>query len=398
MARPSRQRTRPGLGLRGALILAVIAVGLAGWIYVSRPAHDPIAVGNSPSAILQHIPPGAMLVATVDIAALRHTALGKQLLGQGRTVAGLGEVATICGSDPMLAVERMAIAIPDAGHDAGFGLFASGAIVANQLIGCAEKIVAKGGGRPVRVPAGRFTVLKDASLELSSAELAAADGGPVILAEPTYVRAALGTEGAESMHTDARHAALRELVPAGQLVATAVLTAEQRRALIDELKAQNQADSPFRSVIGAALALSVDTRLEIAVAIRCDAAQACRRVAAHLLEAAKSEADTAAARAIGLGAVLERMHVETQGDAVHVRLAMPAADALSLLRRVLALRRLTESGHVPTVPQPSVVPRPPVPQPPVPAERGASRLDAGVGDAGVVIDGRPAPAPTSDAN
>lgn len=371
---------RRGLGARGMAILAGIITLLAGWIYVSRRATDAPPAATTEGGILQFIPPGAMLVATVDVAALRHTPLGEQLLGQGRSVAGLGEVATICGADPMDQVEGMAIAIPDAGQDTGFGLFASGPIRAAELIGCAEKIVAKRGGRPVRVAAGSFTVLKDASLELSSAELAAAEGGPVILAEPTYVRAALGTVAAESIQRDERHAALRELVPAGQLVATAVLSAEQRRALIEELEAQNQSSSPFRAVTGGALTLTVDEALELVVAIRCDDTRACTKVAAHIQRAAEDEAESEAAQAIGLSAVLKGLQVQTEGDAVRIRVHMPAADALVVLRRALAFRKLLQSGGL-------VEPPPRAEGAPAPPREDAP--DAGVGDAGLRIPAKP---------
>ena len=357
------------------VILAGILTVLAGWIYVSRAVDAPAAADGAPS-ILHHIPPGAMLVATVDVSALRDTALGKQLLGQGRSVAGLGDVSTICGSDPMDGVEHMAIAIPDAGEDTGFGLFATGAISGEAIVGCAERIVSKRGGRPVRVPAGRFKVLRDASLELSSAELAAADGGPIVLAEPAYVRAALGTDNGPSLNDDELHRALRGLVPAGQLVATAVLTTAQRRALIDELKAQNQTSSPFRSVNGAALAVSVDDQLRVALAIRCDAADACGDVATHLRSAARSEADGLPAQAVGLAGVLKRIEIETVGDAVHVRLTMPAADALVALRRVLALRQLASAPAA----------QPPAAQPSTPETEPAPPDPEALGDAGVRIE------------
>lgn len=371
MARAHRPRTRPGLGVRGAIVLVVALAAIAAWIVANRRV---VGEGAEPASasILEHVPPGAMLLATVDVAALRGTPLGEQLLGQGRTVAGLGEVTAICGADPMDAVRLLAIAIPDAGQDTGFGLFAAGPFDAAELIGCAEKIVAGRGGRPVRSPAGRFLLLKDASLELSSAELAAADGGPVILGEPAYVRAALGTESAESSERDERHAALRGLVPGGQLVATAALSAEQRRALISELKAQNMPDSPFRSVNGAALSVSVTDEIALSVAVRCDDAEASLRVAEHIRRAAESEADSLPAQAIGLSALLERLDVKADAQAVHVRLSMPAAEALATLRRALALRKLAEPGVFPEAP---VEPAP----------------DAGAGGAGIRIEARPPP-------
>ncbi len=380
------RRPRRGLGPRGVAILLGALALLVGWIAVTRATSSPTATADASVTVLDHIPPGAMLVASLDVAALRNTPLGEQLLGQGRTVAGLGEVSALCGADPMDRVDELAIAVPGGAEDAGFGFFARGRIDAGELLGCAEKIVKERGGRPVRVPAGRFWVLKDASLELSSAELAVADGGPIVLAEPSYVRAALGTEGGSSMRSDAQHSALVALVPRGQLVATAVLSAEQRRALVDELMAQNMGDSPFRSVVGGALSLTVTDAVTLAVALRCEQASACARVAEHVRQAARAEADTLAARAIGLSGILAGLDVRLEGDAVHVRVVVPAAEALTMLRRALALRQLAEPGATKTGPTPAPAP--------APDARGAGGEDDGVaagGAAGLRIEAAPRP-------
>ena len=375
---------KPGLGRRGAVVLAALLALLAGFIYLSRSAESDEAATSS---ILGSIPREAMLVVVVDVASLRTSEVGRQLLGLGRTVArlGLDDIANSCGSDPMDAVTELAIVIPNAPQDAGFGIFARGDFKASALIGCAEKIWTKRGGRPVRVPEGRFTVIKDASLELTSAEIAATDGGPLIFAEPSYVRAALGTVPEESLAVNEQHQALRKLVPGGQLVATAVLTAEQRRGLIEELRTLNQTDSPFRSLNSAALSLTIDTALKLSMAIRCDAATDCKGMGEHIRRFVRDEASRPAAKAIGLSSVLENMTVAPSGDVVQLRLSIPATQAEDILNRALALQQLMATP-TPANPSNTLAPKAP---PRDAGDKDAGVDDAGVGDAGVRIPAKP---------
>ncbi|HZO13719.1 MAG TPA: hypothetical protein VFB62_10680 [Polyangiaceae bacterium] len=329
-----------GLGVRGIVILAAIALLTVGWLYVSRSKHAPATASRS---VLDVIPEGAFLVAVVDVAALRQTEVGQRFLGEGRNIAGLGDVNQVCGSDPMNAVTELAVAVPGA-SGIGFGLFATGNIEADAMLSCAERIVEKRGGRPVRQQRDGFAVLRDATLELSSAELAVADKGPLLLAEPDYVRASLevAAERAPSTRDEPAHRALRKLVEPGLLVATVVLNEEQRKSLADELRAQQMSDSPFSSLTSGAMSVALGERLRMHVVLRCTSAEACTGVARLIDSARRDEMATFSARAVGLAAVLEQAAVSADGDAVHLKADIGVDEAIEVVRRALLLRRLSQ--------------------------------------------------------
>lgn len=370
-----------GLGRRGMALLAVLVGALVGWVALAPKRHAPGAHGGAaePSGadILAHVPADAFLVAEVNVDRLRTTELGRRLLGDGRQVAGLGDIQTLCGRDPMDAVRRLVIALPE--QDAvGFGVFADGeTISAAAMLGCAERIVVERGGRPQRTVRGRFEVLEDTDASLSSAQLAVADGGPLVLGEPPYVDASLRlAEGdGASLAGAGQHAELRRTLEGDVVLATAVLSAEQRATLRQELRVQGMADSPFRSVSAAGLGASVGTDLGLHAALVCDDEAAARGVAQVVDEARRGEASTPAAVVSGLDQVLGRLEVEATGATVQLRLRLPVDEALSLVQRLLALRRLAR----------------PVPSPPSPADPTADTAAGGAPPAVSIERVTPAP-------
>ncbi|MEZ4447716.1 MAG: hypothetical protein R3B72_52050 [Polyangiaceae bacterium] len=358
--------SRRGLGLRGGVTLGLMLAVLAAWVILNRgaegqgaevPPTASAAVPAPAASILDQIPARAFAVATVDVAALRATSLGQQLLGRGREVAGLGEIASICGADPMDDVEALAVAVPQ-GAELGFGIFATGRITVERLLGCAEKIVREKGGDPVRRQEGGFTVLADAGAALSSAEFAARDGGPFVLGEPAYVALgiALHAGRGESARRAPEHASLRMALGRGVAEATVVLDAEQRRMLASELEAQGMADSPFVAVRGGGLSLGLDRDLRLHAVLRCDDAQAAVAVAKVVDLAREDEAKAVTALVSGLDLVMKRLVVRPDGDLVHLEVAMPLDDALALAQRLMALRRLAQMPPPATSAQPSVSP------------------------------------------
>jgi hypothetical protein len=343
---------RPRLGRRGVAVLAAIVLALGGWIWLRRSQNDDASAGTPPppAGVLAAIPEGALLVAVVDVTALRRSPLGERLLGRGRAIPGLGDVAAICGADPMAVVDELAFAVP-AGFDAGFGLFAAGPIDAAQLLGCAEGIVRQRGGRPARSLVGRFGVLRDDGTGPAAAELAAADGGPVVLAEEAYVSRALELAGGRgrSAADEPAHRELRGLVEPGVLVATLVLGSDQLAALEAELRAQGADASPLRALRAGALSVRLDGALLVHAVARCQEASACAELADRIDEARHDEARTPAARAIGLAAVLEELVVEPAGEVVHIRATIPLARAADILERIMLWREIDQAvGPAPT--------------------------------------------------
>ncbi len=361
-----------GLGLRGGLILLVIAAAVVAWLAMSRrDVVEPGIAAAGEASVITAIPDGAMLVVEVDLGALRQTELGKRLLGHGRDIAGLGEIQTICGADPMDAVTQLAVAVPTAGVDAGFGVFARGSFDADKLLSCAERIVARRGGKPMRRRSGRFAILRDANLALASAELAVADGGPFVLAEPPYLAAslqAMARPGPPGGPNEA-HRALRRLLPDRTVMATVVLNDELRNTLADELRKQNLADSPFRAIHSGALAIEIGQTLHLEAVLRCDDATSCRGVYHAIDTVMKEEAYSPLAKATGLTQVLKATAIRPLGPKVVLRVTLSLDEALGIVRNLLVLRRL---GSLPPPAAPTAsAPQPPAstasaPPPPVP--------------------------------
>ncbi|MEQ9318860.1 MAG: hypothetical protein RIF41_06850 [Polyangiaceae bacterium] len=135
------------------------------------------------------------------------------------------------------------------------------------------------------------------------------------------------------------------------------------------------ADSPFRSVSAAGLGASVGTDLGLHAALVCDDEAAARGVAQVVDEARRGEASTPAAVVSGLDQVLGRLEVEATGATVQLRLRLPVDEALSLVQRLLALRRLAR----------------PVPSPPSPADPTADTAAGGAPPAVSIERVTPAP-------
>jgi hypothetical protein len=228
--------------------LLAIGLLLTGWIYLRRRgASSGVGSGDGMASVRDAMPADALLAVVIDVTKLRSTDVGKTLLGQGRSMAGLGEIQRLCGGDPMDGVDQLGFAVPMEGPEDAFGVFATGAIDATAMLRCAERIVKEHGGTAERRTLGRFEVLDDASRQGSTAQLAVADLGPLVLAEPPYLERALDAAAGKAprLSVEPRHRRLWQTVGPGLLVATVVLSPEQRRTLADELRRQGMAASPF---------------------------------------------------------------------------------------------------------------------------------------------------------
>ncbi|MBW2524748.1 MAG: hypothetical protein JRI23_11255, partial [Deltaproteobacteria bacterium] len=337
------------MGSRGLVVavFAVLAALVVGWLWSSSRHAEPRAVlapaspdgGPEPLDPLSAVPRGALLIATVDVEALRNTTLGERLIGRGRRVGGLGLVSDVCGSDPMAGVERLAITIPSDG-EAAFAVTATGAVDADALLRCAARVIERRGGRPVASPMGRFRVLRDVSVtEPGGAELAVATGGPVILAPGAYLRAAVdAAEGRlESVRASVPHRELRAAVGDGVIVVTVVLTPELRRTLAQELVVQGAEDSPASAILSAGLSLRVGDMLDGHAVLRCDRAEPCRAIAKVLDEARRRRLADLSAHHPTLAALLRDASIRARGTAVHGAVSIPASRGLDVLDGLLAL-------------------------------------------------------------
>lgn len=369
--------------LRQALaVFSIGAVGLVGyfvWAQMKKAAF---------TSSLDALPDGALLVATADVATLRKSNMFAPIFNESGEIPGLGNVKDVCGFDPLERVTDVAVGIPATGGDGDFGVVASGKIDAESLLSCAGKVIEARGGRPVVNPIGSFRSVRDASARSGGAEIAARDGGPILLGAGTYLRAMIDAADARipRVTTDLLHERLSQQIGAGALRATVVLTAEQRRTLNEELARGGAEGSPASAMIGLGLAVSIDTRVGLSGVVACDAAQPCADLGRTFDARRMSQADDPLMRLIGAKPLLERMTIAAEGTKIAARVDMSSEEATNLVERLMLLRQALQRREL----QDSLEdkrPAPPAPRETSEETRDAGASDAGTGDAGPMRDG-----------
>ncbi|HEY4105018.1 MAG TPA: hypothetical protein VGM44_14065 [Polyangiaceae bacterium] len=252
------------------------AVALAAWVFGVQARHPERAhtVASEHAAPLAIIPPGAAFVLTADIAQLRHAALGSALATRfAKFGAGTGDLSKLCGFDPLASLDRLALAVPDAGEHANaraedFGIVASGRFTAAQIMRCATAAINARGGDPISTELGKFSSVRDRKAE--GGEVAARDGGPLIVSGGSYFRALLdAAEGnapklEHQNPRDALHVALRRSLGAGTIVATWLLSP----GWFERVSGDNSGRlSPLRGLkaLGARIELDRDARVSVLV-------------------------------------------------------------------------------------------------------------------------------------
>ena len=178
---------------------------------------------------LSIIPPGSAFVLTADLRKLEQASLGAFLAQRLGHAGGAGKFATLCGFDPVARLDQLAFSVPSAGLDAqehpeDFGIVASGRFTAAEIMRCAKAATAEHGGETVQTKLGSFSTARDRK---TSGEVAARDGGPLIVSGGGYFRelldAADGHAPKRDDARDARHVELRRSLGPGPIVATWVL-------------------------------------------------------------------------------------------------------------------------------------------------------------------------------
>jgi len=178
---------------------------------------------------LSIIPPGSAFVLTADLRKLEQASLGAFLAQRLGHAGGAGKFATLCGFDPVARLDQLAFSVPSAGLDAqehpeDFGIVASGRFTAAEIMRCAKAATAEHGGETVQTKLGSFSTARDRK---TSGEVAARDGGPLIVSGGGYFRelldAADGHAPQRDDARDARHVELRRSLGPGPIVATWVL-------------------------------------------------------------------------------------------------------------------------------------------------------------------------------
>ncbi|HVY30985.1 MAG TPA: hypothetical protein VHB79_30710 [Polyangiaceae bacterium] len=163
-------------------LLLVAAVAAAAWLLVHAARVRP---GYHEVDLLAAVPAGPDLLFTADVAALGRDAAEELLQAGGGALLGLRE---LCGFEPLLGLRRVVLAMPRgvAGEASDFALIAETSLDAESVLRCAEAVVRKRGGTPVRSSLGAFTSVRDQNKPLG--EIAMRPDGLFVLSGGKYFR------------------------------------------------------------------------------------------------------------------------------------------------------------------------------------------------------------------
>ena len=316
------------------MLAAVLALALAGAWFLAPAASEPAAV--------EAIPSGAFLVATIDLAAVRASPLAKDLGG----VREVGEVAELCGFDPLAHAKSVAIGVPEK-PDGVFGLAITSDLAEDDLVRCAKRVMSARSAMPSVTRRGGWTLVEQEGL-LSAAtrpKIAYRDGAPLLVARGDYLATMQGAvDGETKRAADASaHAALRKrALPNAFFVATALLPKSVRDRIQQEMggDATPAGKKTMAGILAvSAVSLSVaprgDAMLDVAAELDCDSDEACATVRDFLDQKRKSIAAEPGARFAGIAGLLDAVHLDAKGPSVALSLTAPEGEIVRAARAVL---------------------------------------------------------------
>ncbi len=202
----------------------VLALAVAASIGVVARSKQRAPRAATPAAsLLSAVPTGPALLVTVDVEALGEAAAVELLRAGGGALLGLRE---LCGFEPLLGVRQVVLALPpaEAEQTPDFALIAQTALDVEPVLRCAEAVIKKRGGTPVRGNLGAFRSVRDQKKPLG--EMAMRDDGLFVLSGGQYFRdvidAASGhfVADAAAQGRSRSHAAMRARLAPYQLAVT----------------------------------------------------------------------------------------------------------------------------------------------------------------------------------
>jgi hypothetical protein len=309
---PSRER-----GL--SWLLLVVALGASAWVVWRSKLHAHLPTTEQKLDLLSVVPPGPGLLVTADVGALSPEVALDLMRAGGGALLGLREQ---CGFEPLLGLRRVVFAMPfraePSGAAADFALIADTSLEPEPVLRCAEQVIQKRGGKPVRSRLGPFTSVRDQAKPIG--EMAIRDDGLFVLSGGQYFRdvidAASGSAGgdeASQLRTRVHLGVRRRLEPA-QLAITLL----------------PGANLPLPGVQALGLGLEVGSNVKLRGFVGCPTAPECAQ-AQQLLERLKADG----AREPGLSG-LASLSVVQQGPQLHVTGTLPRAQLGPLLTQLLS--------------------------------------------------------------
>jgi hypothetical protein len=290
------------------------------------------------------VPEDAWLVVTVDVESLRRSGLAEPLAASG-AVGGLGQ----CGFDPLARVHEIVIASPEGGEKGDFGLAFRADASQEELQQCADKVIAARGGKPLTRSRAGFSVIEDSS-DPGHARVAYREGGPVLVGRGEWLDRMidLAARSSRSREAGSTHSELRASLSHGgtpAVLLTAILPKDLRERLKGELGAEpgTEADRAYASVLsvqaaGAALTTGpAGSTTTMEAELRCETPSACDEVKGVIERKRAAFSRSAGARLIGLGQLLDSLHVEARGASLSLVARAPTDELAQALGRVLRM-------------------------------------------------------------
>ncbi|WP_394844110.1 hypothetical protein LZC95_44540 [Pendulispora brunnea] len=337
---------------KNAIVLVLAVLGTVAALYFMEK--DRNASAPTGARVLAAIPADTFLLATVDVAPLRHSPLVEPLRALGSK--GMGkDLQSQCGFDPIERLDTLAVALPEAEGAGDFGIASAGPITEEELLTCARTVMEARGAHLGTHKAGAFVLAEDTGiLGGVYGKLAVRDSGPFLLAREPWLTAMMDawTRKKPRVETNTRHMDLRKsLETAGSaggagkpaVLVTALLPVKLR----DRLKREMGGEVPNATMLGVlgveaagvAVTLSPSNVLDFAAELRCETPQACAEVRDLITKKRDEWVADVRVRLIGLGGVLQGLTVEANGTRVSARTRIAADDARRLIERALDLSR-----------------------------------------------------------
>jgi hypothetical protein len=329
------------------LFFMVVAAVAAGGFWVARQrasrASDPLSA----------VPHDAWLVVTVDVAALRRSALAQPLLGSGAVpLPGVGSLVDVCGFDPVSRIDSLMLCSPEGGQRGDFGLAIAGGFTRNELGKCADKVIHARGGTPITSTRGTFAVLD--SGDADHTRFAYRDGGPFLVGRGPWLDAMIDAADGKAERIRPEHEALRSALASAAsasrgapvAMATALLPSSIRQRLRAELGSEGGGDEDrvYASVLAVqAAGLAIGTggagsTTDVTAELRCDTDDACSEVKNLALRKRMAFSRDLGMRVIGLGPLLDSFAVDAKGSAVSASAHVPTDDLARAAARLLDYR------------------------------------------------------------
>jgi len=207
-------------------------------------------------------------------------------------------------------------------------------------------------GFTVTKKVGNAVVRNRTKRRLRAAARAVLDTAPalsvdmVLIGRGGWLSAMIETSGSRRprVTSNAQHTELRDALGKQRLVTmTTTLPAPLRHKIERQMQGDSQGENAMmQGVLGvgaAGIAIgSNGAQTEIAVELRCDSAEACTQAQSLIVKKKADWSGNLGLRAVGVGALMDSLEVQVEGQKLHARMHVPTDDARRLIERALEWR------------------------------------------------------------